>query len=118
MTEYHAHRDDDTVTDVAATHGIVSEELFGEDAEIDWETGVNPQILRDVADLIEFCYPDESDALDIGLVSSQYAPDRNPPAVVVGRADDDRYIMAAPRLDCRAGPYDDEQTMLTEGDDA
>jgi len=117
MTEYHTGRQRDSVTDIAATNGIVNDE-FLEGVEPEWVTGINPKILRDVADLVEFCYGhDRHGSLDVGLVDSQRDAENRPPAILIGDADDDRYIMAAPRLDCRAGPKDHEQDTLGESKD-
>jgi hypothetical protein len=61
-----------------------------------------------VADLVDFCFPEESGALDVGFLPSYYDPEDCPPALVIGHAHEDRWVMVAPRLDCRAGPKGDD----------
>lgn len=110
MTQYFYHDDIAAITDAAQTHGIVSAEFFEDTDGVNWQTGVNPRILRQMADLIEFCYGgDPYDALDVGLAPSQWDDERRPPALVVGYADDDQYVVAAPRLDCRASEVHNDE---------
>jgi len=106
MTEYHEFRDGSAVTDSLHTNGIVSEDFFDDGHTINWQTGVSPSILRDIADLAEFCYGAERDPIDVGLVESPH-DDERVPVLVLGRAEDDRYVMAAPRQDCHVGPNGD-----------
>jgi len=101
MVEYYESVAHDAVTDRLNTHGVVSEEFFSEDEPVEWKTGVSPSLLRDVADLVEFCYPDMR-TVDVGLVKPPQDPDAAP-ALVFGDADDDRYVMLAAKQDCEAG---------------
>ena len=101
MTEYNQLVDHDAVADRLNTHGIVSEEFLAEDTGIEWVSGVSPSLLRDVADLVEFCYPDTR-TVDVGLVAQPNSPEAAP-ALVFGDPDDDRYVMLAAKQDCKAG---------------
>jgi len=100
MTEYFESVDGDTVTNPLNTHGIIPDDYTN--GEIEWQTGVSPSLLLDVAKLVEFCYRDTR-TVDVGLVGKPEEPDAAP-AIVIGDAhEDDRYIMLAAKQDCAAG---------------
>lgn len=101
MVEYYESVDYDAVTDALNTHGIVTDEFLA--AGVDWETGVSPSLLRDVANLVEFCYPDTR-TVDVGLAEQPDNPDAAP-AIVIGRPEDDRYVMLAAKQTCHAGDF-------------
>jgi len=99
MTEYFESAEDDAVTDRLNTHGIVPADYPR--TETNWKTGVSPTLLREVAELVEFCYPDTR-TVDVGLVEHPGDPDAAP-GIVIGDPDDDRYVMLAAKQDCEAG---------------
>jgi len=70
MTEYHENAEGTAVVDALHTNGIVSEEFFEDETVINWQTGVSPSILRDIADLAEFCYGHGRKPIDVGFVES------------------------------------------------
>ena len=90
MVAYSESTDDDTITDFLNTHGVVPADF--PEREIDWETGMSPSVLRDAADLVEFCYPDMR-TVAVGLVES--SDNDAGPALVIGEPGDDRYVMIA-----------------------
>ena len=113
-TKYASSRDGRYVSDIANTNGIVSQEFLADGKDsIEWVTGVNPKVLREWADLIEFCYGHlEHGSVDIGLVEPYEDTDKAP-ALIAGHAEDDRWIMASPRVDCEVGPRErDPETLL------
>ncbi|MFB9324291.1 hypothetical protein [Cryptosporangium minutisporangium] len=95
MTEY-IEIVDGQVTDIANTHGIIEKERLG-GTEPEWQTAVNPQLLRELADLIEFCYGSD-DCIEVGVIPP-WKSGETLPALAVGHMEDDRWLMLTPRTD-------------------
>jgi len=97
MTEY--KKRDFGYTDPADTHGIVEQQFIADKSKdgIDWVTAVSPFILRNIADLIDFCYPHAA-YVDVGLTEPP-SDGSDAKDLVFGKARDERLIMAASRTD-------------------
>jgi len=97
MTEY--TKRDFGYTDPADTHGIVEQQYMTDKSKdgIEWVTAVSPFILRNIADLIDFCYP-RAAYVDVGLIELP-GDHSNAKDLVFGKARDERVIMAASRTD-------------------
>ena len=96
MVEY--HDDGDRITDMLDTHGIVSQEYLDEgDVDIEWVSAFSPRILRQTAELIEFCYPDAK-SVDVGFIDSPNMTN-NSRGMIVGKAGGDRFVAIAERTD-------------------
>ena len=114
MTRYHEF--EQSVTDIASTHGIVDRD-YVEVTEYEWVTAMSPTILRQLAELIEFCHGND-DVVEIGLVEPFGENDDAPPALLVGNPDNDRFLMASPRTDGKeTGKTDDNNAELGDFDD-
>lgn len=106
MTDYQEL--DGAVSNASNTVGIKPTSDFTKSDAIEWQTGIHPKLLLELAELVRFCYPD-TDQLDVGFASS---PETEVPALVVGEAGSDRVLMASPRLDCEAAKAGKEDTEL------
>jgi len=106
MTSYRRRKG--RIVDELDTHGIITDEYLGEHThDIEWVTAMSPRILRDMADLVEFCYPDKA-YVDVGFLDSD-AVNCKAQALVVGRAEDTKHVQAAPRSD----GYVDQEPPIT-----
>jgi len=111
MTEYH-DEGNGIIADFLQTHGIVSKEyLEPHHTGVEWQTAMSPRGLRDLADLMEFCYPGES-CLDVGLLEPYDRTAADPPALVIGKAEDDQYLMLCPRTDGHVSKDDGQENTL------
>jgi len=113
MTEYH-DVGGGVISDCLHTHGIVSQEyLEPHHTGIEWQTAMSPRGLRDLADLMEFCYPGEK-SLDVGLLEPHDRTAEDPPALVIGKAEDERHLMLCPRTDGYVSQDDGQENTLEQ----
>ena len=96
MTEY--NQKEDRITDILDTHGIVTQAWYeATGTEPDWVSALSPRVLRQTAELIEFCFPNQR-VVDVGFIESA-SNHNNAKTLVVGNAEDNRHILAACRSD-------------------
>jgi len=113
MTEYFDN-DNGVISDNLQTHGIVSQEyLEPHHTGVEWQTAMSPRGLRDLADLMEFCYPDAS-SLDVGLLEPYDQTADDPPALVIGKAEDNQQLMLCPRTDGYVSQEDTQENTLEQ----
>ena len=69
--------------------------------QIDWKGAFTPRLLRDWADLIEFCYGND-ESVDFGLLYPTDEDDNvdkdHRPVLMVGHRSDDKLCSVAPRV--------------------
>ena len=97
MTEYNEYYDGH-VTNPSHTVGLMNLDEF-KGKQIEWHGKYTPKLLREWADLIEFCYGNET-SIQFGTLTAIDDNELNherAPCLLFGNPDDDKVCSIAPR---------------------